>query len=237
MIMASTIVADVLEALAERLAHQVPGVDALEDDRELVRREHLVEVELADVAARLRRRSARRSRRASGSPCARRSPRRAAIALSSRPQYTRNSPRSASGSPSVAISQSSTATISARVVGREHRVVEAVVAVHDRRRRRLGQRGAQPARELVDRRAARASSTAPTARPSAAPAARGSRRDGRTRRGRPRRSRRAWIATSTSIERFGAAAGVVGARAAASSGRRAQDLRRRPSPSRRRARR
>ena len=59
---------------------------------------------------------------------------------------------SASGSPSVAISQSSTATIVARIVGREHRVVEAVVAVHDRRRRRLRQPGAQPAGELVDRR-------------------------------------------------------------------------------------
>ena len=86
----------------------------------------------------------------------------------------------------------------ARVVGRHHRVVEAVVAVHDRGR--AGRRAARRAAGARARRprAARGSSTAPTARPSAAPAARGSRRGGRTRRARPPRSRRAWIAASTS---------------------------------------
>ena len=46
--------ADVIEALTHGLAHQVTRVDPGENDGELVRREHLVEVELAHVAARLR---------------------------------------------------------------------------------------------------------------------------------------------------------------------------------------
>src|SRR3954453_2071667 len=37
-----------LEALAERLAHLIPGVDALDDDGELVAGEHLVPVEFID---------------------------------------------------------------------------------------------------------------------------------------------------------------------------------------------
>ena len=41
---------------------------------------------------------------------------------------------SASGSPIVAISQSSTATSSRGRLGREHRVAQAIVAVHDRGR-------------------------------------------------------------------------------------------------------
>ena len=106
---------------------------------------------------------------------------------------------SASGSPSVAISQSSTATISPGIVGREHRVVEAVVAVDDRRRRRLRQRRRAGGARARRSPGARGSSTAPTARPSAAPGVRGSRRDGRSRRARPRRSRPRGSATSTSM--------------------------------------
>ena len=42
-----------IEAFADGLSHQEAGVDALEDDRELVRGERFVEVELAHVPSRL----------------------------------------------------------------------------------------------------------------------------------------------------------------------------------------
>src|SRR5206468_6325452 len=41
----------VVEALTERLAHEVAGVDAGDDDRELVRREDDIKVEMLEVAA------------------------------------------------------------------------------------------------------------------------------------------------------------------------------------------
>ena len=113
--------------------------------------EHLVEVELAHVASRLASRSARRPRRAVRKPASG-DDRRADVAglrvvaapveeeeaeVGERVAERRHLP----------VEHRDDA---AGIVGREHRVVEAVVAVHDRRRRRRRERGAQPARELVD---------------------------------------------------------------------------------------
>ena len=66
-------------------------------------------------------------------------------------QYASIAPRSASGSPSVLISQSSTATIAPTSVGMKDRVVETVVAVDDRARSLLGQGGDEVVAQRVER--------------------------------------------------------------------------------------
>ena len=84
----------------------------------------------------------------------------------SRPSTGRAAPRSASGSPRVAISQSSTAARDRVARGDEH-VVQPVVAVHDRGRAARPARRRQPAAQLVDA----GQVAAAGARPAACPAA------------------------------------------------------------------
>ena len=181
---------DVVEAFAHGLAHQRTRVDAFENDGELVRRPASRRSRAGSRRGPIVSRTARPRRRAAGIRLRVRSSRRRFRSAHRRGRSTgdtargRRADRRASPSPSRAPRRSGPGSS-----GCEHRVVEAVVAVHDRGRRRVGERGAQPAGELVDRRASRGSSSAPTARPSAAPGARRSRRDDRIRRGRPRRSR------------------------------------------------
>jgi hypothetical protein len=140
----------VLEALAERLAHAVPGRDPLDDDGELVEREDDVEVEVVDVAPGLLRVQlddlvpAREpgllvdrlpggdDLRLGLAPVEKEKP-----DVGERVAERRHLPIEDRGD-------------AAGVVGRQHRVVEAVVAVHDGRRARLRQSVAQPARHLVN---------------------------------------------------------------------------------------
>ena len=121
----------------------VAGVDALEDARQLPVAEGDVEVEVGEVAAGAPRRSGRRARRGSGSRApgwrarrarARRSPRRASRPSAGR---RRRAGRRACRSPSRAPRRP-------RRCGVEDHVVEAVVAVDDRRRALLA--GCAPAR-------------------------------------------------------------------------------------------
>ena len=111
-------------------------------------------------------------------------------------QYTCSRPRSASGSPSVQISQSSTATTAPVVV--DHAVVEAVVAVDDRRRSLLRDPFAAMRREPGRRRRVRGSCPGSIARTSASAGVRCSPRGARDRRARPVSRSTAWIAAIVS---------------------------------------
>ena len=153
-------------ARAERAA-EVAGVHALQDAGQLPVAEGDVEVELPtrsrpghlgvaldDLLAGPR----SPARSSTGHP--------SALASSPGPvQYTCSRPTSASGSPSVQISQSSTATTSPSST--TMRVVEPVVAVDDRRRALLGDARGQRVVDLVDERQLARSAAASTGRTSA----------------------------------------------------------------------
>ena len=129
-------VAHVREPAADGLALAVAVVDALGDHRELEETERVIprqatEIDVRRVGVARDELAPGRESRSSGVTAWFSVPRGIVPTPS---QYTRSRPRSASGSPSVAISQSSTAAIRSSVT--DDRVVQAVVAVHDRRRRR-----------------------------------------------------------------------------------------------------
>src|SRR5262245_39742986 len=143
--------ADVLETVAHGLAHQEARVDAFENDRELVRRERFVEVELAHVAARLLRVPLDDivTRQESGLGRDRRADVPGLRVVAHVVEHVQAEIREGIAERGhLPVEHRDDAS---RIVGREHRVVEAVVAVDDGRGRRRWERGAQPARELVDR--------------------------------------------------------------------------------------
>ena len=151
----------------------VARVAALEDDRHLEAAEHEVVVDLVDRAAGVRWRSTRAARRAVGHARRSRCTPSSERSSSAFAHGIRTQPRSSSGSPIVAISQS---TIAASLAGRavaEHHVGELVVAVHDARARPTAcSCGATRRRRRC--RAGRGPCTSPDATASGRPGARGS---------------------------------------------------------------
>src|SRR5262249_29354007 len=141
--------ADAVETVTDGLPHHVARVNAFENDRKLVRGERLVEVELAEVAARLlgvalndfvaRQEAFLRVDRGGD----------ASLRFLSHPV------QDVQAEISERVAERRHLPVEHRddaagVVGRQHRVVEAIVAVNDRRRWRFRDRVAQTPRELVD---------------------------------------------------------------------------------------